>query len=600
MEFLRQIKFEIRNIFKSKFILIIGIIVMAYSIGLPIFNVITKNSEQAYPGGPIIYSSRAYAAAAAYDKMMPYPGGDPNQQPITVGDQTIAPENPFYWQINNAMQEKAMITTDKGGYKTPQAIDLAISMMDMEIAYYARLAKSITKPQDYRMDFAYNDKIYDKFIFEHTDVPVDVLMDGVKNRGKGYDEETFKKQYIDITPAEKMAALDKIDTYLNDVYSMVENNDFAKYIDLSIQRANDDIKNLNDQIAIQEQAIIDNPTQEESLNQMIEDMKKQIQFIQTSRIPTLQYRLEKHIVPNEDVWQNSALSDIENNQQQLMYTVIKSEADFNKDLGLVQEYTTYARYTAMMQAQIDDLNNTILIAQKSLDADKPDMKYVYDGARIKTTQFLNFSIIIALFAILLGGWLMASEFQQGTIRLLMIRPKTRVKILMSKFTGALLICIAMYLAGSILNMIVNGICFGFSDFAFPNYMASGEIGFFAYYVPKLIACFVPIIFAYTVAFMLSVLSKNVAVAIAVPVVCFIASSIGMATLSHARIMEWTAWTPLPYVDISAFFMQYSSVTELIKRGLPLSLTYGIILMMVLAAICTFVSVWVFRKRDITN
>ena len=120
-----------------------------------------------------------------------------------------------------------------------------------------------------------------------------------------------------------------------------------------------------------------------------------------------------------------------------------------------------------------------------------------------------------MFAVLLVGWAIASEFQHGTIRLLMIRPKTRTKILMAKFIAALTLSLAVYVLGSLLNLITNGILFGFSDYAYPNYTISGDVNFFAYYVPKLLACTVSIIFAFAVAFMLSVVIKNVAVAIAV-------------------------------------------------------------------------------------
>jgi hypothetical protein len=64
---------------------------------------------------------------------------------------------------------------------------------------------------------------------------------------------------------------------------------------------------MEEQIAIHEQAIIDNPSQEESLNSIIEDLKRQIEMIKTNTIPILEYRLGANIIPGEDVWQNSAL-----------------------------------------------------------------------------------------------------------------------------------------------------------------------------------------------------------------------------------------------------------------------------------------------------
>ena len=84
-----------------------------------------------------------------------------------------------------------------------------------------------------------------------------------------------------------------------------------------------------------------------------------------------------------------------------------------KNTWLVQQYGTYQKYVSAIQSQIDELNKTILIAQNSLDANEPDMKYVPGGSRNRTVSFLDYSVFVALLAVLLGGWLMASEFQQG-------------------------------------------------------------------------------------------------------------------------------------------------------------------------------------------
>ena len=83
----------------------------------------------------------------------------------------------------------------------------------------------------------------------------------------------------------------------------------------------------------------------------------------------------------------------------------------------------------------------------------------------------------------------------------------------------------IYLAGCILNIITNGIVYGFADFGFPNFTASGQVGFFAYYIPKFLACIITILIGYTSAFMLSTVTKNMAVSVIVPAVIFIGSLI---------------------------------------------------------------------------
>lgn len=601
MKFLKQIRFEIKNIVKSKFLLIIGILVIAAGVAIPVIGLFTKANPNGGGGiiRPMPMEKVAYARAAAYTSYGV--AGDGSQDPITVDGITIASDNPFYWNIKSVMQEKDNLQINKNQFSKPEVLDLVLALLDEEIHYYSHFAQYVTKPQDYRAELAWSsmDSLYDKFVFEHLDSPVAVLQEAVSYR-KGMDADAFRKKYIDITPEERQSAYVKADETLNSIFSIVETNDFAKYIDLKIRQANSQIADLQANIAIQQQAIVDNPSQEDSINSIIVAYNLQIQIIQTNNIPILQYRLAKHIVPGEDIWQNTAISDIENSRTQLPYMTIAAEDKFNQDTGLIQQYGTYRKYVAAMQSQIDRLNNTVIIAQRSLDANAPDMKYVASGSRSRTVQFLDYSVFVALFGVLLGGWIIASEYQQGTIRLLMIRPKTRTKILMSKFIAAFVISLGIYLAGSLLNILANGICYGFADFAYPNYSIGGQSGFFAYYAPKFLMCIIPILFTFTFAFMLSVVVKNIAVSIAVPIVCFIGCIITMTFFAYRSAMEWIAYTPIPFMQLSSFFIPYSTVQQAMQNGLSLSMPYGISLLLVLSAVCTFVSILVFKRRDIAN
>lgn len=607
--FFRQIRFEIRNILKSRFLLIIAILVIAASVAIPVIGYFTRSGNGGGIIEPTYYPVRdiAYAGPAVNYKGDYYEG--PKGESITVNGVTITSDNPFYWQLSSLLQEKSYYENNQVPLNYPETQDLLLELIAAEIDYNLRFARSVTRSQDYRVDLSWRgtESVTDLFFYSRNDVREEVLLEASYYR-KGMDPETFKAKYINITAAERLAGIAKADEYLAMVYSIVDNDDFPKYIAFRLDLENDQIVELKANIAIQEQAIIDNPSQEDSLNQIIESLKKQIEMIETNNIPLLKYRLEKNIRPGENIWQNAALSDIENSRNQLVYMVIMSEEEWNQNSGprdKIDYYgyggqTTYQEYVAAMQRQIDQLNKTIIIAQKSLDANKPDMKYVPEGARNRTVQFLEYSVIVALFGVLLGGWLIASEFQQGTIRLLMIRPKTRTKILLAKFFAALLVCLAVDLAGSLLHIISNGVLFGFGDYANPIYSVAGATGFFAYYLPRLLACLLPILFAFTLAFMFSVVARNIAVSIAVPIIFLIGSIITMGIYAYSTSMTWLAYTPIPFIQLSAFFQQYSSVQTLIQNGVKISLTYGILLLFAMSVVFTLISLAVFKKRDIAN
>ena len=599
MKFLRQIKFETINIIRSKFLLIIGILVLLSSVAMPIISLINENRQQ-QPGDGGGIGRPLPMDKIAYDSMpMPqWPGGG---EPIIVDGITILPENPFYWNVSSLRQEMESIEANRVNFMTPEVVDLILEIMNAEMQFFLRFAQHVTSHTDYRTELAWrgNEQVYDKFFYENHEVNLDHLLEAAVYR-RGYDPEFFKSKFINITPEERLKALDKIDETLNSLYAIAENNDFPKYIELRIDQEMDQIRGLHEQIAKQEEEIIRNPAQEEQINSWIEQMRREIAIIEETRIPILQLRLERNIIPGESTWQNNALSDIESSQSQLSYITILTEDKFFQEPWLVQQHGSYAKYVQSMQSQIDELKKTIIIGRKSIDSDQPDMRYVQNGARSRTVRFLSYSVFVALFAVLLGGWQIASEFQQGTIRLLMIRPRTRFKILMAKFLAAFILLIGIYTAGSSLNLITNGFCFGFSDFAFPNYTISGQTSFFAYYFPKFLASSITIIFAFTIAFMLSVLIKNSAVAIVLPIAGFIGSNILMSTYAWRGDASWLAYTPIPFIQISYFFVQYSPVHQLIQRGVPISLTYGIILLLTLSVLSTLFSIFVFKKRDITN
>lgn len=611
MGIFRQIKFEIRNILKSKFLLIMAILIVAVSIAVPVIGLLVQNNN----GGIIeptvgpIYREDAVGKGDIW-----YPPDKENLESIIIDGVMIYSDNPYYWNLQSLLNDRANFENNTGIFKNPASQDLMLGLIELEIDYYLTFAQNIASYMDYRAELAWRgtDSLYDKYFYENYEKGVAVLTEVAMYR-KGMDENAIRAKYIDITSEKRLAAIEVCDETLTLLQDIVTDNDFPKYIDLRIKLENDQIASIRENIAIQEQAIIDNPSQEEYLSQYIEELKRQIQLIETNNIPMLEFRLAKNIIPGLPIWQNTAISDIENSRSQLTYLVIMSEEEWNENRGgggikgefggfypYPGEQETYQDYVAYMQRQIDNLNKTIIIAQKSLDSDKPDMKYVPEGSRSRTVGFLEYSMIVTLFGVLLGGWLIASEYQQGTIRLLMIRPKTRTKILMSKFAAALVVWLAIDLISSLVNFITNGICYGFADFAFPNYTVTGQIGFLGYYLPQLLACILPILFSFTIAFMLSVLVKNIAVAIAVPIVLFISSVIVMNIFAYSNSMDWLVWTPIPFLQMSQFFTRFSPIQYIIERGVNVSLTYGIILLLALSVVFTGISILIFKKRDIVN
>ena len=89
----------------------------------------------------------------------------------------------------------------------------------------------------------------------------------------------------------------------------------------------------------------------------------------------------------------------------------------------------------------------------------------------------NLMIVITIFTIIIAGDSLAGEFSSGTIKLLLIRPASRVKILVSKYISFLLFGMLLLLTLFVISVVMNGILYGFGYMDIPliNTTAEGEI-----------------------------------------------------------------------------------------------------------------------------
>lgn len=76
-------------------------------------------------------------------------------------------------------------------------------------------------------------------------------------------------------------------------------------------------------------------------------------------------------------------------------------------------------------------------------------------------------ILITLFTVIVAGDSVAGEFTGGTIKLLLIRPASRLKVLLAKYTSMIMFGLLLLVTLFITSVIVNGIFFGFGYMDLP-------------------------------------------------------------------------------------------------------------------------------------
>ncbi len=579
MNFIKQVKTEVVNLLKLKFIMIIGIIVLLISIAGPVIGQIL---------GAVAGDDGAMTMDMAY-----YDSG--YDDPITIDGITIEPDNPFYWDLRHVGVE----VLEFAEFEDAEAQKCFEEFQQKYLEYYLKYAQEITSHEDYRMQIVWSGAqlVTELFVLES-----DVTNPETMNLAIGmisYVEDMAALLSLD--EAQRLEAIADYQAQLADIERAVVENDFAVFVEVMISSEEKSIEAYEEQIEIQEAAIIENPDLEESGGNEIERLNTEIGIIQDYRIPTWEYRLANNIVPTEERWENSALSEIESMTYNLAYNAeLLTEEQFREDFYYQERYGTYRDYLNAIEAQNQEYQKNILIAQNSLDANAPDMKFVDGGARNAVNDSLSYALAVSFFAILIGGYVIANEFQSGTIRLLMIRPRTRVKVYLSKFLAGLIITCGIYLIGMLLNFLLNGIFLGFADYGFPNYTASGSVNFFGMIIGRIFACLVTVIFSYSLAFGFSAIVRNAAVSIALPSAIILGSLVAGSIIAYTSFAKWLPFTPIPYINMPDFFAQYGVIANLQSNGISVSLAVGIIMILAISILVAGVGLLSFKKKDITN
>jgi len=213
-------------------------------------------------------------------------------------------------------------------------------------------------------------------------------------------------------------------------------------------------------------------------------------------------------------------------------------------------------------------------------------QYVLDGK-----DFLSF---LSLLTIIVAAGIVANEYRWGSIKLLLIRPITRTKILLSKYISVLLFA----LIGLVLFMIVAwiaGAIFAGVDGLNPKVAvySNGKVVYdsiiatvFEDYGFKL----VNLVMMATFAFAISTLFRNSALAIGISIFLMMAGSTIIAFLMDK---SWAKYILFANTDLT----QYTTGVPIFKGT---TLGFSVTVLLVYYVIFTVVSWISFTKRDVAG
>lgn len=242
----------------------------------------------------------------------------------------------------------------------------------------------------------------------------------------------------------------------------------------------------------------------------------------------------------------------------------------------------------------DQASNQMKINQYRLDHNVAPLENNTAMGFVQST--LGYSALLTLFIIIIAASIVSQEYAWGTIKLVLMRPIQRWKILLSKYVSVIFNALVMFLGLMILSFIIGAIVFGFDDMSMRYvYIQQGEVHdvqIFVHFLQYFGSKFVGLMMIAAFAFMLSTLFKSNALAIALSIVIQYAGSLITNVLSllgqdYAKYIFFTNTDLYQYVE-----------------GNPavegMTLGFSIVVLIIYFVVFMGISIYVFQKRDVVS
>jgi ABC-2 type transport system permease protein len=282
-----------------------------------------------------------------------------------------------------------------------------------------------------------------------------------------------------------------------------------------------------------------------------------------------------------------------------VYDKVATDAEVNENWKQELKQTTEEDKKALKEAKkneddafyIEMLESNIKQNEYAIENDispyeKTTWKYMKEMAPI--------SSLIGLFVIVVASDIVSSEFSKGTIKMLLIRPYSRWKILLSKFLATLGFAFVMWLVVIATTWLVGGLAYGFggidqSYLVVTDNQEVRERTVVEYVFANIGVEFIELTALVALSFMISTLFMSNSVAIGVAMFTMFAGNTIVMLLANK---DWIIYTLFANMDLSTLI---DGQNQLIK---DLTLPFSISMLAIYTAVMLAITFTVFQKRDV--
>ena len=402
------------------------------------------------------------------------------------------------------------------------------------------------------------------------------------------------RAYLNLPSNQYDATLAKLNTEKTAIYNSIKNNDYIAHYSNLVKSGNTQLATLKKQLNVMNEKLKTEPNNIQ-LQSDITRMNNSIGILENT-IKIYQYRVDNKIPFDVNDWKSATLIGLEG----LVPTVQKEMATKVEFLSSDHGSMTYDKYVANFKQTQAKTNAAIQADWYSLKHNIPQTQYQNNSSRDSTSSLVSmYAVIATIFMIILTGGIVSGEFSKETIKLLLIRPVSRFKVLFSKLIAVYIVGYFVLLGSMILVAISNGAVSGFKDYLTPVIKVSSGVVHTQNYLGSLtlnILHFSLTLLVFgALAFMLSTVLKSTAVSVAGSILLFGGAPLISMMMLTKNIM-WVAKTPLPYLNLPAV-----GVIEKLSVGSGvLNTTLGGIEIAIVAVILAVIAFVSFIKSDVTR
>lgn len=201
--------------------------------------------------------------------------------------------------------------------------------------------------------------------------------------------------------------------------------------------------------------------------------------------------------------------------------------------------------------------------------------------------------IVTVFTVIIAADIVAGEFATGTIKLLLIRPANRAKILLSKYLSVLLFSLFLLAVLFLSSYVTNGILHGFGGTDLPYLYATGdgvvhEDSMLVHALGTYGLKCIELIMIVTMTFMISTVFRSSSLAIGISLM---AMFVGSLVLLFIMKYSWAKYYLFANTDLS----QYLEGNPLLQG---MTLPFSIAVLLVYFFVFNLLSWTIFMKRDV--